>query len=67
MLQYLGKLDIDKWQRTNLALRQPGTGIWFTDGEEFQSWTSTKNSKLWIYGIRKTLEPRIKNSTDNQL
>jgi hypothetical protein len=54
MLQYLGKLDIENWQRSNLALRQPGTGIWFTDGEEFKAWTSTENSKLWIYGIRKT-------------
>ncbi|PMD16833.1 hypothetical protein NA56DRAFT_752812 [Hyaloscypha hepaticicola] len=51
MLQYLGKLDIENWQRPNLALRQPGTGIWFTDGEEFNAWTSTGNSKLWIYGI----------------
>jgi len=33
MLQYLGKLDIENWQRSNLALRQPGTGTWFTDGE----------------------------------
>jgi hypothetical protein len=58
MLQYLGTLDPEKWQRTNLALRQPGTGIWFTDGDDFRTWLSTKNSKLWIYGIRKKIATR---------
>ncbi|PMD31117.1 hypothetical protein L207DRAFT_592050 [Hyaloscypha variabilis F] len=52
MLQLLGR-DIDprKWQDSNTQLRQPGTGVWFTDGTEFRAWLSTDASKLWVNGI----------------
>jgi hypothetical protein len=57
MLQLLGR-DIDprKWQDSNTQLRQPGTGVWFTDGTEFRAWLSTDASKLWINGIRRYLD-----------
>ncbi|KAH9208786.1 hypothetical protein DL95DRAFT_345079, partial [Leptodontidium sp. 2 PMI_412] len=51
MLQALGNIDARKWQDSNIRLRQPGTGIWFTDGPEFKTWLSTNQSKLWINGI----------------
>lgn len=35
----------------NIRLQQPGTGLWFTEGEEFQSWLEQPGSKLWINGI----------------
>jgi hypothetical protein len=53
MLKVLGSVDARKWQDSNIRLRQPGTGIWFIDGDEFKSWVSTDSSKLWINGIRK--------------
>jgi hypothetical protein len=51
MLDFLGKVDPRKWQESNIRLRQPGTGVWFTDGYEFKDWLSTEQSKLWIHGI----------------
>lgn len=53
MLRILGDVDARKWQDSNIRLRQPGTGIWFTDGADFKSWLSTDESKLWVNGIRK--------------
>jgi hypothetical protein len=54
MLDFLCTVDVRKWQDSNVRLRQPGTGIWFTDGIEFRSWLSSRNSKLWINGIRRS-------------
>ncbi|PQE29608.1 Ankyrin repeat protein [Rutstroemia sp. NJR-2017a BBW] len=51
LLSLFGTLDVRKWQNTNIRLRQPGTGVWFTDGLEFKSWLSTSCSKLWVHGI----------------
>ncbi|KAF7950301.1 hypothetical protein EAE96_007589 [Botrytis aclada] len=50
-LNLLGTIDVMKWQNSNIRLRQPGTGVWFTESKEFKNWASTDNSKLWIYGI----------------
>ncbi|KAI9662308.1 MAG: hypothetical protein M1821_008475 [Bathelium mastoideum] len=36
---------------TNLKLRQPGTGIWLLESDEFKAWVSTANSGLWLYDI----------------
>jgi hypothetical protein len=60
MLKLLGDIDARKWQDSNIRLRQPGTGIWFTDGAEFNSWLSTNESKLWINGIREFLESSVR-------
>ncbi|KAH9216159.1 hypothetical protein DL95DRAFT_297615, partial [Leptodontidium sp. 2 PMI_412] len=51
MLQLLGTISARKWQDSNIRLRQPGTGIWFTEGKEFTEWLSQERSKLWINGI----------------
>jgi hypothetical protein len=55
MLDFLGRVDARKWQDSNIRLRQPGTGVWFTDGAEFKTWLLTDESKLWINGIRRFL------------
>ena len=52
-LNLLSTIDVGRWQNSTVSLRQPGTGVWFTEGKEFQSWASTNNSKLWVYGIRR--------------
>ncbi|TGO69528.1 hypothetical protein BOTNAR_0010g00270 [Botryotinia narcissicola] len=44
-------VDVMKWQNSNIRLRQPGTGVWFTESKDFKDWTSTDNSNLWIHGI----------------
>jgi hypothetical protein len=53
ILDFLGLVDPKKYQETGVRLRQPGTGTWFTEGQEFNDWYSTKHAKLWLYGIRK--------------
>ncbi|ESZ94302.1 hypothetical protein SBOR_5298 [Sclerotinia borealis F-4128] len=50
-LDLLGTIDVWKWQNSNVRIRQPGTGVWFTESKEFQSWASADNSKLWVHGI----------------
>ncbi|KAF5870500.1 putative ankyrin repeat protein [Botrytis fragariae] len=50
-LNLLGTIDVMKWQNSNIRLRQPGTGVWFTESKDFKDWASTGNSKLWIHGI----------------
>ncbi|THV48988.1 hypothetical protein BGAL_0217g00130 [Botrytis galanthina] len=50
-LNLLGTIDVMKWQNSNIRLRQPGTGVWFTESKDFKDWSSTDNSKLWIHGI----------------
>jgi hypothetical protein len=60
-LEWLCPASIDpaKNHESNICLRQPGTGVWFTDGVEFQEWKLKKNSKLWLYGIRKSFSEHI--------
>ncbi|KAM0153906.1 hypothetical protein ACHAQE_007445 [Botrytis cinerea] len=50
-LNLLGTIDVMKWQNSNIRLRQPGTGVWFTESRDFKNWASTDNSNLWVYGI----------------
>jgi hypothetical protein len=59
MLDFLGKIDFRKWQDSNIRLRQPGTGVWFTDGADFRTWLSTDESKLWVNGIRMFLKSKL--------
>jgi hypothetical protein len=33
-------------------LRQPTTGTWFVNGEDFKRWKSALNSFIWLHGIR---------------
>jgi hypothetical protein len=54
MLDFLEKFDPGRWQDTNIRLRQPGTGVWFTDSDELRQWASTARSSLWVYGIRES-------------
>lgn len=54
ILEWLVPANIDPMrnQESAVTLRQPGTGVWFTDGIEFQEWKLKRNSKLWLHGIR---------------
>jgi hypothetical protein len=51
ILQYFGKIDPTAYQKSNMELRHPLTGLWVTEGEVFQTWLHTRNSKLWFSGI----------------
>jgi ankyrin repeat protein len=50
-LQRLCALTPLHHHKTNRKLRQPGTGDWFIESSEFQTWLATRNAKLWVYGI----------------
>ncbi|TVY83863.1 hypothetical protein LSUE1_G003249 [Lachnellula suecica] len=52
MLNTIGPYDPNKHQDTAIKLRQPGTGVWFTEGPHFKKWLETRNSNLWLYGIQ---------------
>ena len=51
LLKSFGKTDPSKNQKMGLRLRQQGTGMWLLESLEFQSWSQTANSKLWLHGI----------------
>ena len=51
ILGFFGLVDPRKNQRSNLGLLHPGTGLWFTEGDDFKLWHREKNAKLWINGI----------------
>lgn len=51
ILDFFGTVDPRINQRSNLGLLHPGTGLWFTEGEDFKLWYREKNAKLWINGI----------------
>jgi len=51
ILNFFGKIDPTSYQKSNMDLRHPLTGLWVTEGEAFQTWLHTRNSKLWLSGI----------------
>ncbi|KAL8766045.1 MAG: hypothetical protein Q9209_007074 [Squamulea sp. 1 TL-2023] len=51
ILDSFGKLDPSENQNMGLKLRQPGTGLWFIESQEFLDWSQEENAKLWLYGI----------------
>ncbi|PMD27144.1 hypothetical protein NA56DRAFT_697312 [Hyaloscypha hepaticicola] len=51
MLDTIGPFDPSSHQNVAIKLRQPGTGVWFTEGHQFKHWLATSNAKLWLYGI----------------
>lgn len=34
-------------------LQQAGTGVWFTESQEFRNWKEVDGSMLWLHGARK--------------
>ena len=51
VLEFFGSFETETNHGTNTNLRMEGTGLWFTKGPGLKTWLSTRNSKLWIYGI----------------
>ncbi|KAK3995729.1 hypothetical protein QBC44DRAFT_347984 [Cladorrhinum sp. PSN332] len=46
-----GSLDYASQQNQNVKLRQPRTGQWFLDSDEFRSWLATENQTLFCPGV----------------
>lgn len=67
ILGFLSHVDVQSWQDANIRLRQPGTGIWFTDGPYFRNWLAEDNSKLWVYGIRESGGPQLGSSFTDKI
>ncbi|KAH8748378.1 hypothetical protein BGZ57DRAFT_720244, partial [Hyaloscypha finlandica] len=51
ILDTIGSFDPSGHQYTAIKLRQPGTGVFFTEGPQFKHWLETPNARLWLYGI----------------
>ncbi|KAL8751138.1 MAG: hypothetical protein Q9199_006626 [Rusavskia elegans] len=51
ILNSFGTTDPSKNQKMGLKLRQPGTGLWLIESQEYRHWAQTENSKLWLQGI----------------
>lgn len=51
ILNSFAKVDSRSNHDMSRKLRSPGTGLWLTESQEFRQWMSTKNAKLWFYGI----------------
>ncbi|KAL8902919.1 MAG: hypothetical protein Q9207_004287 [Kuettlingeria erythrocarpa] len=51
ILRSFGKVDPSRNQRMGLKLRQPGTGLWLIDSQEYREWSQTHRARLWLYGI----------------
>jgi hypothetical protein len=54
VLDSFGKVDPQRAYDAAIKLHQPGTGLWFTKGDDFKDWLKVECSRLWLYGIRKT-------------
>jgi hypothetical protein len=51
ILDWLSPVDYGTQQSDFLARREPGTGQWLVDSEEFQAWIKTSNQTLFCPGI----------------
>ena len=51
VLRSFGKIDPSKNLRMGIKLREQGTGMWLLESPEYQGWSRTENSKLWLHGI----------------
>ena len=51
ILRSFGSTNPSKNQKMGLKLRQPGTGLWLIQSQEYLHWAQTDNSKLWLQGI----------------
>lgn len=52
ILQWLPYIDYRSNHHAACGLQQPGTGVWFTEGEDFKRWQDIAGSTLWLHGIR---------------
>ncbi|KAJ4013720.1 hypothetical protein NW766_005959 [Fusarium irregulare] len=51
ILKDFGKVNPRQEYETNRKLRHGLTGLWLTQGDEFNDWYSTPRAKLWCSGI----------------
>lgn len=51
VLQLFSRVNPRSEFATVKKLRHPLTGLWLTEGPEFEEWYSTPNARIWITGI----------------
>ncbi|KAG4441912.1 hypothetical protein IFR05_002596 [Cadophora sp. M221] len=51
ILDFMTMVDPRIDQTMYIQMKQDMTGLWFTEGDEFKAWLSTKNATLWLSGI----------------
>lgn len=52
ILGWVSRIDHQSNHHAACALQQPGTGVWFTEGQDFKGWQDKAGSVLWLHGIR---------------
>lgn len=50
-LDAIGPIEPHRNHQMGLRLRHPATGLWFIEGDDFNTWLNTAGAKLWLYGI----------------
>ncbi|RDW93708.1 uncharacterized protein DSM5745_01030 [Aspergillus mulundensis] len=51
VLDYFTPVNPQVYLETSLQLRHPLTGLWLTEEQDFKTWISEQNAKLWMSGI----------------
>ncbi|KAK6531102.1 hypothetical protein TWF281_007927 [Arthrobotrys megalospora] len=51
VLDWASSMNAQASHQGNLKLRYTGTAGWFSDRSEYQIWKSTRNGRLWLFGI----------------
>ncbi|KAJ9149081.1 Zinc finger, ZZ-type [Pleurostoma richardsiae] len=50
LLEWLSSSDLSIKHNAAIKMREPGTGLWFLESEDFCNWVSSPGF-LWLYGI----------------
>ncbi|CUS12931.1 unnamed protein product, partial [Tuber aestivum] len=51
ILKWLNVVDPASNYSSALAVREPGTGSWLLEGDEYKDWKGDRGGVLWLYGI----------------
>lgn len=51
VLEFFTKCDPQSEFEMSKSLRHPLTGLWLTEGADFEEWFSTQKSRIWLTGI----------------
>lgn len=51
LLGWISSVECESNHRAAIRLRQEGTGLWFTEGIEFEKWENGSTPLLWLYGL----------------
>ena len=59
IMRWLSPVDPYENREAARSAHHQGTGLWFIESKEFEGWSQTEGSLLWLGGFRKSM--RLKN------